>query len=377
MLPLFCVCFFIIVYVYFGYPLLVVSGLLGRRKSIRKSTFRPFVSILVPAHNEEATIAKTLDNLLSISYPPCQIEILVGSDGSTDQTEAIVQGFAHRNVRLVGSHLQQGKSSIENELVKQSAGSILVFTDADCTLGKDAIEVAVDNFSDPTIGLVTARPSYNNEHENSVTHNEGVYWVYENWLRERESERGFLATATGGFLALRRSLWSPLDSNVGDDFVFPLQVALRGYRNVIDTKVITVSRLAQNQPKSMLRMKKRIVSKDLRGLLANRRVLNPLHTGSVAVGLFSHKLLRWLIPYFLLLLFMSTAYQSRSRPFAFFLALQVVLYGLALLRALGVGRGAQSLWSAPWSFCLVNLAALLGTLHCLSGKTTGVWKPVR
>ena len=377
MLPLFCVCFFLIVYVYFGYPILVVSNLLGKRKSICKSTFRPFVSILVPAHNEEATIANTLDNLLSVSYPPDRFEILVGNDGSTDQTEAVVQGFSHRKVRLVGNHLQKGKSSIENELVRQSSGSILVFTDADCRLGQDAIELAVDNFSDPTIGLVTARPSYSNEHENSVTHNEGVYWIYENWLRERESERGLLATATGHFLALRRSLWSPLDPNVGDDFVYPLQVALRGYRNVIDSKVVTLSRLAQNQPKSMLRMKQRIVSKDLRGLLANRRVLNPLLTGAVAIGLFSHKLLRWLIPYLLLLLFISTAAQSRSRPFALFLALQIVLYGLALLRALGIGSSAQSLWSAPWSFCLVNLAALLGTLHCLSGKTTGLWKPVR
>ena len=131
-----------------------------------------------------------------------------------------------------------------------------------------------------------------------MARNEGLYWHYETWLRQQESDRGLPAMASGFLFAVRRSLWKPLDPDVGDDFVLPLRVAIQGYRNVIEHRPYVVAQLTQKQIRSMLGMKMRIVSKDLRGLLANKSVLNPLKTGPVALALLSHKLLHWLVPLF-------------------------------------------------------------------------------
>ena len=127
----------------------------------------------------------------------------------------------------------------------------------------------------------------------------------------------------------------------------------------------------------MLRMKVRIVSKDLRGLLAHSSLLNPLRHGSLAVALWSHKLLRWLVPYFLLGLLASNVALHGGAFFQLTLLLQAVFYALALAGFALRNRAAGLPWSVPFSFCLVNSAALLGVLKCLGGKTSGQWKPVR
>ncbi len=160
----------------------------------------------------------------------------------------------------------------------------------------------MEHFADARVGLVTARPRYLNGRETSITENESQYLRYETWLREQESERGILAMASGSLFAMRRSLWRPLDRALGDDFVLPLRVARAGLLNRLDTRVSALTRLSQNRVGSMLRMKARIISKDLRALLVHRELLDPLRHGALAISLWSHKLLRWLVPYFLLAL---------------------------------------------------------------------------
>src|SRR6266446_9730497 len=114
----------ILVYVYFGYPLLLGSGLLGRRRPVRKKETFPSVSIVIPAHNEDSVIEAKLENLLSLDYPSDKLEILVGSDGSTDRTEELVRRFPASRVRLVASPVQCGKSAIQNRVVTRSSGEI-------------------------------------------------------------------------------------------------------------------------------------------------------------------------------------------------------------------------------------------------------------
>src|SRR5262249_13242610 len=152
----------------------------------------------------------------------------------------------------------QGKSLIQNALVPFAKGGILVFTDADCFLPVNALRILAQNFADPEIGLVTNCAAIQNQEETSTAEGEGLYWRYERWLRMQESERVILAMASGSFFAMRRSLWAPLDANVGDDFALPLRVAKAGYRNVLDTRVSAITVLTQNRPGSMFRMKMRI-----------------------------------------------------------------------------------------------------------------------
>jgi len=368
----------IILYVYFGYPFLLWSGLLGARKDTpREQQLLPVISVIVAAHNEEAAIARKLDNLLALDYPADKLEILVGSDGSNDHTAEIASRYASAGVRIAAREEHHGKSSIQNELVAKSHGSILVFTDADTSLSHRALREIVENFSDAQVGLVTAVPTYVNANETGVVRNEGLYLRYETWLRTQESHRGLLAMASGALFAFRRSLWKCLDPSEGDDFVIPLRVALQKASCVLDSRPKATTQLSQKGLKQMFCMKMRIISKDLRGLIANLSVLNPFKTGGVAISLISHKLLRWLVPYFLATMFAANCFLLDHEFYRLFFGVQVLLYGTALLAWRSDYAREKLIPSIVLSFCLVNLASLVGTLHCLSGRTTGRWNTVR
>jgi|SRR5580658_9830106 glycosyltransferase involved in cell wall biosynthesis len=374
---LFWTCLSIIVWVYFGYPLALKIGLIGRREQFERGDSAPSISVIIPAHNEESGIEAKLRNLLTLDYPREQVEILVGSDGSSDRTQEIVERFVGEAVGLLSFPQQQGKSAIQNGLVAVASGSILVFTDADCLLPPDAFRRLMQNFADARVGLVTARPKYTSARDTATAQNEGLYLRYETWLRKQESHRGLLAMASGSLFAMRRSLWRPLEWNLGDDFVLPLRIARAAMRNVFDERVAASTNLSQNDPQGMLRLKVRVISKDFRALLANRALLNPFRYGAAAIGLWSHKLLRWFVPYLLLALLATNLLLLDARFFQIALALQAAFYALAAAGLALRGRLRGFLWSVPMSFCVVNCAALLGTLKCLSGRTSGAWTPER
>jgi cellulose synthase/poly-beta-1,6-N-acetylglucosamine synthase-like glycosyltransferase len=374
---IFWLCLAMILYVYFGYPLLLLSGVLGRRRPIHRRHIFPSLSVIIPARNEEAIIRKKLENLLSQDYPAEKVKILVGDDGSTDETPAICRSFEPVGVIFVRSEVGRGKSSLQNDLVARAQGEILVFTDADCLLPKNALSVMAQNFSSEDVALVTNCATILNQDETGIVKSEGMYWKYEKWLREAESARGLLAMASGSLFAMRRSLWKRLDPNVGDDFVLPLRVARAGYRNVLETRVSAGTQLTQNKAHSMLRMKIRIISKDLYGLLRNPTCLNPFQVGRVAIGLWSHKLLRWAVPYFLLGLLVSNIFLAGQGFYGVFLAAQIAFYLAAAAGLLIRGLESRFPLSITSSFCVVNFASLLGTLHCLTSGKAGQWKTVR
>jgi cellulose synthase/poly-beta-1,6-N-acetylglucosamine synthase-like glycosyltransferase len=174
MLILFYVSLAAVGYVYFGYPLVLWIGAFGRKQTFRRGDGQPLISVIVAAHNEESQIAAKIHNLIESKYPRDRVEILIGSDGSSDKTEDIVREFTCEGVGLLSFPQQQGKSAIQNGLVAVASGDILVFTDADCFFAPDALSFIVENFADPRVGLVTAHPRYQNESETSNTENESI-----------------------------------------------------------------------------------------------------------------------------------------------------------------------------------------------------------
>jgi cellulose synthase/poly-beta-1,6-N-acetylglucosamine synthase-like glycosyltransferase len=378
MLAVFFICLVVIAYVYAGYPLLLRVGAFGARRDWKRGIAKPpLITIIVPAHNEEAAIGAKIENLLASGYPRECMDILIGSDGSSDRTEEIVRRYAGKGVGLVSFPQQHGKSAIQNGLVSLASGDILVFTDADCTFEPRALRVLIDNFADRTVGLVTGRPIFDNSSETGVTRNEGIYLRYETWLRREESARGLLALASGSLFAMRRELWQPLDVSMGDDFALPLRAAVANSRSVLEERAIAVTRLTQNSAGSMFRMKVRIIAKDFRALLAHRELLDPFHHKALALALWSHKLLRWLVPYFLIALFAANLPLLSIPAFRLFLGSQIAFYALACcgLRLRGAIRAP--IVTIPASFCIVNAAALIGTFSGIFGRSFGRWTPER
>jgi len=340
--------------------------------------YEPSVSIIIAAHNEETVIEDKIRNTLSLDYPAHKLQVLVGSDGSTDRTENLARRHEPA-IMLVRSESQVGKTSILNLAVDQASGEILLFTDANVLLQPDAVRNLVRHFVDPRVGCAVGRVTYWNHAETGIAEGEGLYWRYELGLREAESKIGNLAMGSGPIMALRARLFAALDPDVQEDFVLPLRVVTLGCRCIYDHTAVSQERLYQSTSQDMFASKARIVCMDLRGLLRNRRLLNPCRYPLVSWALLSHKLLRWLVPYFLIALFGVNLLLVHQPFYRFTLIAQVVCYALAGAGYLWqrTGRKPPLIVGIPSSFCLVNAAAAVGVARFLMGNKSGRWTPVR
>jgi len=179
-----------LVYVYVGYPILVflLSTLIN--KKVRKQTFQPYVTILIAAYNEEESIAKTIENKLTLNYPKDRLEIIVISDDSTDRTDEIVRRYSARSVRLLRQEPRNGKTSALNMAVQEAKGEILVFSDANSIYDSDAVRHLISLFGDTRVGYVTGKMIYTNPDGTIVGDGCSAYMKYENFLRKHETKLG-------------------------------------------------------------------------------------------------------------------------------------------------------------------------------------------
>jgi cellulose synthase/poly-beta-1,6-N-acetylglucosamine synthase-like glycosyltransferase len=368
----------LVLYVYFVYPmLLLILSKIRPAPPVQKADITPAVSLIIPAYNEEKVITQKIENSLALNYPRDKLEIIVASDGSTDGTNEIVKRFAEQDVKLVALSHKQGKSIAQNCAVAKADGEILLFTDSDVMLQPDTLRQIIRNFADNRVGCVIGKITYINEGDTSLTKGEGIYWRYELFLRNMESKVGNFAMGSG-IMAIRRNLFQPLDQDVGEDFVLPMQTAMTGYRNINEPEAVVETILHQTKSRDMFRSKVRVISKDLRGLFKCRDIMNPFRYPLYAWSLISHKLLRWLVPYFLITLFFCNLLLVNITFYAFLFVIQIFLYSLALAGFLWQRKNKPPrILGIPFSFCLVNLAALLGVGRCVLGKKEGQWEPVR
>lgn len=205
----------LLAYVYLGYPLLILLWARLRPRDSIESDIQPSISILVVAHNESHRLAGRLENLLALAYPVDRVEVLLGSDGSNDGTEALAGGFRHPRLRILAFPARRGKAAVLNDLVEQARGEILVMTDARQRFAMDALEKLVRHFADPAVGAVSGElvltPNVNGT---AVGDGVGIYWRYEKLIRSSESLADSTVGATGAIYAIRRDLFEDRKSVV-------------------------------------------------------------------------------------------------------------------------------------------------------------------
>jgi cellulose synthase/poly-beta-1,6-N-acetylglucosamine synthase-like glycosyltransferase len=283
----------VVLYTWIAYPSLLRLLRLFRRHTIRPSgqNYSPFVTIIVPVHNEQQKIAVKLGDCLELLYPQDRLEIIVASDASTDGTEEIVRRFVARDSRIqwLQSGNRVGKSGVQNLAAARAQGDILFFTDANTAMTPGVLRTMVDDLYDPEVGLVTATVHFGHP-QDAVEKGQGFYWNYELFLRAAESDLGILATGSGQALAVRRELFRPLPACYGDDCIMPLDVRLQGYR-VIQDRNATVFDAMPHSIQGELRTRIRMTARNWTGTLARPEILNPLRFPLTALGLISHKLL--------------------------------------------------------------------------------------
>jgi cellulose synthase/poly-beta-1,6-N-acetylglucosamine synthase-like glycosyltransferase len=377
---LFWICAIVVGYVYVGYPLLLAAlvKLRSPRAVARDASHTPFVTLFVSAYNEENVIREKLENALALDYPRDKLEIVVISDASSDGTDAIVREYAARGVTLLRMSERTGKTLGLNAGVAAAKGEVLVFSDANAIYDSQVIRLFASCFADPAVGAVTGESRYRPGGGEASAQSEGAYWKYEQRIKRLESAVGSLIGGDGAIYAVRRALFRPLRADDLSDFVNPMQVVGLGYRNVYEPAAVCYEEAGETFAKEY-RRKVRIVNRGWRATMRLSRLLNPARHGVVALQLFSHKVLRWLVPVLLVGLLIASVALAGTAPFyQFALIAQLVCYAAAAVGALWSLAGAPPKWLAvPYYFCLMNAASLQGIVEFYAGRNYTTWTTVR
>lgn len=363
------------IYPIVGYPLAL--GLLAviRPRPVRRGRFTPTVSILIPAYNEAACIAATVENKLTQDYPGDLVEVIVVSDASDDGTDAVVESFADRGVTLLRRPVRRGKAAALNEAVLHARGEIIVFSDANSQFALDAVRLLVENFADSQVGYVTGSLEYVHAGETSGR-GSGAYMRYENWLRRLESRVGSIIGVNGGVDAMRRALYRPVAADQITDFVLPLRVIAAGYRVVFDERARSAE-AANTELTSEFRMRVRVALRALRGLAHVPEALSVVRSPLAAFCIVSHKVLRYSTFAFLAAaLILNGMLSGRSHLLATLMVLQLVFYGVALVgMARALPKVVRRVTSLPAYFLLSNIAFGIAALRFVRGDAMTTWKP--
>ena len=365
-------------YTYAGYPLLlVVMSRLGPRL-VHRADSTPSVTIIIAAYNEEHALAAKLEDTLALDYPQGALEVIVTSDCSSDRTDEIAREFGPRGVRLHRQPERLGKTAAQNAAVELALGEIIVFSDATTFYQRDVLRTLMPSFADPTVGCVTGQVVYTDSAKSTVGHGTRSYWNYEFFLKKHESSVCSLIGVCGCLYAVRRSAYVPLYHEACSDFVIATKMVEQGLRAIYEPAAVC-SEETNIQANKELSARVRIMTQTFADLWRNRRMLNPLTSGFYAVQLLSHKVMRYLVPLFLIAsFFASTALASRSIVFAVILAGQIGFYAAAGLAGLLERSGLHSrLLAIPQYFVLGNIASLIAFFHFLRGERFARWEPIR
>ena len=358
-----------IAYTYFGYPLVLWFLAKLRARPVRKGQVEPTISILIAAHNEAENLAVKLQNLKEIDYPEEKLEVIVSSDGSIDGTEDILK--ASPLIRATISDCQQGKAAALNRAIELATGEILVFMDVRQRIEVGALRALVSNFADPTVGAVSGELVLPDVKTSSG--DVGLYWRFEKAIRKLESATGSVMGVTGAFYAARRDSVSKMPAGlILDDLYSPLKVMQKGQRVVFEPQAIAVDRPSFS-PSIEFRRKVRTLMGNYEIVKYIPRVIIPL--GSIGFRFISHKFLRLMVPWLLILTFTSSIWASSSPFYLVMAVLQALFYGAGAMSI--SGHSEFRLLRVAGTFCLLNAAAFVALFAFLrrSDDVATVWRP--
>lgn len=372
-----CACLATVGYVYFGYPVLIwaFSRLFGRPPAPPRidTADLPVVTLLIVAHNEEVDIRGRIENALALNYPRDRFEIAIASDGSTDGTNAAVREYAGRGVVLFEFPTNRGKAAALNDAIGRVRGDIVVLSDANTVMAPDAARRLAEWFADPTVGVVCGKLVLVDPATGQNV--DGLYWKYETFLKKCESRLGALLGTNGANYAIRRSLFpGGTGGLLIDDFVIPLTARMRtGCRLQYDHLAVaaeeTPARLG-----SEFRRRVRIGAGGYQALGVLWPLLDP-RQGWIAFTFLSHKLLRWVCPFLLLVALAGNVTLAGDPAFRVLLALQAAFYASAL-GAAGLPRRPRfmRIFRLGTMFVMMNAALLAGFVQWAVGPRTGAWR---
>ena len=387
---LFWIFVLMVVYVYVGYPMLLMVMAKLRKKTVYPSDFTPKVTLLIAAFNEEKCIGQKLENSLGLDYPAERLQIVVAADGSDDGTVEIVRGYADRGVELSYQALREGKMGAINRAMTAARGDIVVFSDANNSYEAHTIRAMAAPFALAEVGAVSGA-KHIVKGEGALGSSEGLYWKYEACIKKQETRLGSCSGVSGEVFAIRKGLFEPAPGGIiNDDFYMAMQVLRKGYRVVYAADARSFERVSLTAQDEIIR-RTRINAGRYQALHLWRKML-PVQRPMLMWQVISHKFLRLLVPFGLLGAFLTNLLAiifpthgggaplfRLAGPFNWMLfIMQCVFYAAAwagnrLIRSGALGK----LLYLPTFLVNSNVAALQGLFHYVGGKEKGLWKKVR
>jgi cellulose synthase/poly-beta-1,6-N-acetylglucosamine synthase-like glycosyltransferase len=374
---LFWITGFLIFYTYFGYSLFILILSYFVSNDVKKKENESQVTFLITAYNEEKNIRQKIENTLSLDYPKSKLEILVASDGSTDSTDQIVKEFINKGVKLLRVEGRVGKTETQNRAVGQAEGEIIIFSDATTKYERNAIRKIVQNYADPTVGAVSGRYEYFNPTGATIGIGNILFWKYENLIKNCQTKIKTITGCCGCIYSIRKALYEPLPPDIISDLTEPLKILEKGYRISFEPEAIAYEETTEKVAEEF-NMRIRVIVRGMRGLFYMRGLFNPFKFGFVTFQLVSHKILRWLIPFFLISLLLLNLFLLDEGFYKVLLVCQIIFYGLALSGWLGERAKVRlKIFSIPLYFITVNIASIISLYRILKGEKAAKWETIR
>jgi cellulose synthase/poly-beta-1,6-N-acetylglucosamine synthase-like glycosyltransferase len=368
-------------YTYFGYIAVVLIIGFIRNKRVIKKNIEPIVTFMIAAYNEEKEIAKKIENSLLLDYPKEKLQIIVVSDGSTDNTDSIVDSYKNLGIRLIRVEGRVGKTEARNIAMKEIESDITIFSDGTTNYDTNAVKNLVRNFADSSVGMVSGNLKYIDNANTQMGAGQKLYWRYETLIKEAQTRLGTLTGAIGCITAFRTSLYHPLPANVIEDFTAPLMFVQKGYRVVFEKEAICHEETTKKS-KNEWSMRVRVIRGGITGLIYAKSVLNPFINPVSSFQLFSHKILRWMIPMFGILLFLSSLMSVLTSEASIYLqilfGLQILFYFIAIISfILEKFEIHNRILGIPLYFIVINFASLVAIYKVLTSKLEATWETDR
>jgi poly-beta-1,6-N-acetyl-D-glucosamine synthase len=366
----------LIVYSYLIYPIgmWMYSSLKGNTSNAHgtdEGEYFPSVSLIISAYNEDTVIKKKIENCLAIEYPMEQLEIIIASDGSDDLTNRIIR--ENNSDRIIFYDLERmGKVNVLNTVIPKSHGEILVFSDANTIYNSDAIKELTKYFQNDGIGCVCGNLQLINPDTNEID-GESLYWRYEKWIKKSESKLGVVVGANGAIYAIRRDILAPLPGNtINDDFHNSMQTFVKKSKLIFAEEAVAKEDVAVDF-QSEFKRHIRDGAGHYREMWHFASLLNPFK-GKYFLAYFSHRVLRWLVPFFMILIFILNTLLIDKLVFVYLLILQVAFYAsvfiLFILKRNGIKVGFLNV---ILFFTSTNIALFIGFLKNILGLQSVKW----
>ena len=361
-------------YIYVGYPMLVWIGARFRGGKTHRAPWDAPLSVVIVGHNEAHRLTAKLDSLFGSDRADLIAEVLIGSDGSDDETAAIVAAYGDDRVRLIPFSERRGKPAVLNDVVPQCRSDVVVLTDARQELDPAALSRLTAPFADRRVGVVSGELMFRKTEGSTAAEGIGAYWAYEKFIRKCESRFRSVPGATGALYAIRRQLFQPMSENtLLDDVVIPMQAVEQGYRCLLEPGAIAWDRPSHSAGQESVR-KRRTIAGCAQLMVNQPRWLLPWRN-PIWWEFVSHKLARLVSPVLLGVVLITNLLLAGQSIYLGLMIGQIGFYGSALVGMAyqRTGRESRS-FGLPLMFLTLNATTLAALWDASRGRFRAAWQ---